>query len=85
MSIAETKRFITSGNLRQCQPTKYAMELGAYQISKNGTISWWLRTPGNDARHATYVDINGSINENGYLVRNDVYFVRPAMWIDISQ
>ena len=45
------------------------------------SISWWLRTPGENSYHAMVVGENGIGRLNGNPVHNQTIGVRPAMWI----
>ena len=49
---------------------------------------WWLRTPGDNERHAAYVFDNGTVDVGGMGVsieqNNEFYFgVRPALWLNL--
>lgn len=46
------------------------------------TTNWWLRSPGLTSVDASYVRVNGSVNDFGCGVNNDWFFVRPALRLD---
>lgn len=45
---------------------------------------WWLRSPGDYHGLAAYVNFDGSVSNDGYIVSNSSVAVRPAMWISIK-
>jgi hypothetical protein len=51
----------------------------------NGGCRWWLRSIGDDDcigfSAAAFVDYDGSIFEAGGPVSNELYYVRPALWV----
>ena len=84
LSITEANKYFSSYSARQCKPTEYAVAGGAYVNSSNGNCNWWLRSPGDLQNNAA------SVNDGGYFgmysgnVDNNVYAVRPALWIDLN-
>ena len=83
LSINEVNKYFSSDSARQCQGTAYCYALGAYKAG-NGNCWWWLRSPGNNFDHAAYVNYDGSVNNSGSFVYDNMA-VRPAIWIDISK
>ena len=55
LSIAEAERYFRDNKERQCQPTEYARNQGAWVDDSNGCCCWWLRSPGDGQRSASYV------------------------------
>ena len=93
LSIAEAKKYFRKDNDRQCQPTastySYARSCHRY-INVDGWWSsdinscscyWWLRSPGNNRKYATYVDSNGWFNLYGHSIHSAFHVVRPALRI----
>lgn len=82
LSIAEAKKYLTSGEAKKCVPTSYAIAQGSntgssYPKDGAATCSWWLRSPG-------IVSQGGFVSdERGIHVDWDDYAVRPALWINI--
>ena len=78
LSIAEANKFFDYDNIRTCRLTDYA-------AAKTSTgWYWWLRSPGDYHGLAAYVNFDGSVSNNGYIVSNSSVAVRPAMWVSIS-
>ncbi len=61
--------------------TPYALQK---KIFSNGDrfAYYWLRTPGNGDAMQMYVDLDGSIVENGARINLSGVGVRPAVWVD---
>ncbi|MBO7700155.1 MAG: hypothetical protein J6S47_03690, partial [Eubacteriaceae bacterium] len=51
--------------------------------SKGERSEWWLRSPGDDNGRAASVFEKGGVWHTGECI-NDVYGVRPALWIDLE-
>lgn len=51
----------------------------------SGSISWWLRTPGEDSRKAAYVRVDGTIHLNGTNVDRVQIGLRPAIRLNIAK
>ena len=74
-------------------PTAYAVARGAAaydhvsygndaNYSRYDGCGWWyLRSPGYYSLLAAYVNIDGSIRDNGSYVDNPTFSVRPVMWV----
>jgi hypothetical protein len=48
-----------------------------------GACWWWLRSPGSRSRSAARVDVDGSVDVDGYSVNNVSGGVRPAFWLNL--
>lgn len=79
LSHSETEKYFPSSADKRLEPTKAAVEAGAY-VKKNECF-WWLRTPGKYQCNAEYVFTGGSIYAYGSDVGHDNVCARPAMWI----
>ena len=53
------------------------------RVLGEGDCYWWLRSPGNNAIDAAYVDNYGNVNSNGSNVNDDNIAVRPALWLNL--
>ena len=82
LSISEAKKYFDSDEARMCMPTEYAVSKGAYQ-ARNINCCWWLRTPGNSMRSASYINADGCIGDFGHSVNHDGNAIRPALWINL--
>ena len=88
LSIAETEKYFRSIEERKCAPTGHVDSQG--RLSTGGIIGWLLRSPGQDAFHATGVDEGGWVLYNGpygHLCFDNWhkhYAVRPALWINLE-
>lgn len=78
LSITEANKYFDYDNIRTCRLTDYA-------AAKTSTgWYWWLRSPGDYHGLAAYVNFDGSVSNDGYIVSNSSVAVRPAMWISIK-
>lgn len=84
LNTNEAEKYFSSDFARQCKPTTYAIVRGVTTDSSNGNCRWWLLSLAPTRYSAATVQVDGSINFNGYFVGNNDYAVRPAMWIDLS-
>lgn len=89
LSLPEAKKYFSDDSIRMCAPTEYAVSRGAYTddgFKADGRAAcWWLlRTPGDHPFLATYVNVDGTVNDYGYFVTNTDCAVRPAMWINVG-
>lgn len=85
LSVKEAEQYFKNNEDRKCNPTKFAVNNGAYQ--NGGQCWWWLRSLGNRSDFsdfATCVGPGGSVLYDGL----DVYYyngsVRPALWINLK-
>ena len=86
LSYEEAEKYFDSEDARICLPTDYASANGAYTgeaYGSNGSV-WWLRTPGESQKEATWVFWDGDTN---YLGQNATFNmgIRPVMWIDLRE
>lgn len=78
LSITEANKYFDYDNIRTCRLTDYA-------AAKTSTgWYWWLRSPGDYHDLAAYVNFDGSVSNDGYIVSNSSVAVRPAMWISLE-
>lgn len=84
LSYEEAMTYFASDEDRQCPPTAYSAENGAYVSSGTENCWWWLRTPGFYQSSFMCVSSDGSINEFGIGVNREKGTVRPAMWIELD-
>ena len=75
------KDYFSDGTERMCMPTSYAGQQGELTSDDNGACLWWLRSPGDDLRNATYVLRDGACGN--FFVDLDKC-VRPALWINLE-
>lgn len=85
LSVTDADKYFKSDNERQCYPTDYAVEKGAWATSSQNRCCWWLRSPGFYQNYAVTVGHDGNIIEYGSKVIDLSTAVRPALWIDISE
>ena len=89
LSITEAYQYFASDEVRKCVPSEYAIAQGYYErqeyyeSNSTGTFRWWLRSPGGEAYHASYVGTDGSVLAYGSIVPGD-HAVRPALWIELG-
>ncbi len=76
LSIQEVDKYLTIDSTKACKPTRYT-------ISKNQETCLWLRTSGPGQDFATLISKSGKVDTYGKYVSWE-YWIRPAMWIDIS-
>ena len=83
LSVKEVEQYFKNDEDRKCNPTKFAINNGAYK-DDSGQCWWWLRSLGNYSRSATYVFTGGSVSFGGHGVHDDNDSVRPALWINLK-
>ena len=83
LSILEEERYFTTPTERLCLATDYCHARGSFRDA-NGYCWWWLRTPGTDRYRASYVNHEGIVRDAGH-VHDDLYSLRPAMWLSTKQ
>ena len=88
LSITEAFRYFGASSARMCEPTAYAAAQGAgaerHSAGNSGQCSWWLRTPGVNAKRAAFVNSSGAVDFDGISVNNMIFAVRPALWIAVT-
>ncbi len=83
LSILEAQKYFSSDESRKCQATSYAKSRGVWNYD-SGYCLFWLRSPGDYASSAAYVDLYGDVTDFGCGVCNDSNAVRPALRISID-
>ena len=84
LSIQEAKEYFSVNVLEgfsTCQPTKAAADHGIWTANGTGNCWWWLRSPGRYKDSAAGVGHTGVVGTYGTMVTQEVYGVRPAMWV----
>lgn len=82
LSVKEAEQYFKNDEDRECNPTKFAINNGAYQYQ--GRCWWWLRSLGDYRRNPTLVDPSGSVDYYGSSVGSNYGEVRPALWINLK-
>lgn len=80
LNAAEASRYFVSDEQRKCVLSPYARMCGAY--CGDSSCWWWLRSMGEDACHAAYVNLGGDINTIGSNISDEQGTVRAAIKID---
>ena len=84
LSIDEAERYFSNDEARQCLPTAYAKNQGAWVNEiYGGPTFWWLRSPGKNLSYAAYVYSIGFVNDSGRSVYHNDTVVRPAFWLNL--
>ena len=83
LSVTEAEKYFASDSVRQCKPTAYAVENGAYE-NGSGNCWWWLRSPGYTQSRTATVYVDGSVTYGGGYVHSNVGCVRPALWVNLE-
>ena len=80
LSKNELNKYLPSVEDRMAKVTSYAEARGAF-AHNNGNAWWWVRTPGESPYYAAYVNCLGDIIEDGSIVFNNAFGVRPVIWV----
>ena len=80
LTEAEASTYFSDKTARLCYPTEYAVARTAF-VSKVGASWWWLRTPGMDSLHFSFIGGSGAFEPDGWEVTFPNGVVRPAVWI----
>jgi len=83
LSSSEAREYFDSATQRQCYPTEYARNNGAWISSDNRKCCWWLRTS-ERVGYATTVNAVGDLHSDLESVSTNDICVRPAIWISVS-
>lgn len=84
LSTEEAEQYFKNDEDRKCNPTKFAINNGAWQSDK-GQCWWWLRSIGYYTNNfAAFVFNGGSVHFYGNFVNLNDGSVRPAFWINIK-
>ena len=82
LSYAEAMSLL-SGSQRICYATSYARSNGA-NVTKDGTGSWWLRSPGNNSHmNSSYIGVDGKIHASLSTISS--IMVRPSIWVNLME
>ena len=85
MNIQELHEYFNSMEDRKTGATPYAKAQGVYEYQD--TVWWWVSDAGESENgeerpfYAAYVNCLGDILENGMLVFNSDFGIRPAIWV----
>lgn len=92
LSVDEVNKYFESDSARQCRPTPYTVDESAYSkreittiYTENTGCPWWLRTPGNNQKAVSIVDMEGHVSVEGFGGNYGMDTVRPALWIKQEQ
>ena len=89
LSIDEAQKYFKDDKDRECKPTNYAKQQGAWIEDEDdeeeyvGNCYWWLRSPGHSQCSATFVYYYGNVDDSGYSVHDNNCAVRPALFINL--
>ncbi len=87
------KQFRNEHEELMSKPTEYAIAGGAVAFRAygdeaaakyEGNGSWWLRSPGCGREYAAFVNMEGKVLPDGYLVDFTLNGVRPAVWAKLQ-
>lgn len=84
LSVTELEHYLPYEDQRFCYPTQYAIDKGAHENSKTGRCRWWLRSPGEDARHAANVFTSGEYWDDYFKTGASGLCLRPAIWVQMT-
>ena len=80
LTEAEASTYFSNKTARLCYPTEYAVARTAF-VSKVGASWWWLRSPGMDSLHFSFIGGSGDFEPEGWEVTYPNGVVRPVVWI----
>ena len=83
LSFSEAHRYLQPRD-NTVKATRYAEENGAESVSENGSVWWWLRSPGCEANKAcmVYPGVKqiSNFGSNAYYVGG----IRPVLWVSLN-
>lgn len=82
-SINEISQYLPMESARKCEPTDYASQQGIIFKDIYGYCSWRLRSPGHDSYRAAYIYNDGSDENYGYDVYDDLA-IRPCIRVRLA-
>lgn len=82
LSIQEAKKYFKSDVARICKGTESCLAKIEEIRPHDGSINWWLRSPGNKPSYAAYVMSGGRVYASGMWVTSTIHMVRPVLWIN---
>ena len=80
LSEDEWNKYVRRTEGAACTATEYALERGA-SAGEDGSVRWWLRTPGHMESSRAYADREGKLVLMGESAMNHGSGIRPAVWI----
>lgn len=83
LSIDEARKYYKDDLDRLCYPTPYARSKGAYTVPNDGMCWTWLRSPGQDPKHAACVYTFGNVELEGCGVYYTIGCVRPVIKVKL--
>ena len=83
LSIPEAEEYFPFSWDKQCKPTAHAEKVGA-SPNNSDFCNWVLRTPGVSQPCVVFISKKGDVYEDGQ-GGNYHFFIRPVLWIDITQ
>ena len=85
LSLHEAKKYLRNGlyDARTCKGTAYCLAQSKFS-NKDGTICWWLRTPGFSSKEVVFVGDKGNVDNDLKSGTNIFYGVRPVLWINLE-
>lgn len=84
LSYSEEEKLVAEFLFSTCEPTKSAESQGASIGWFTTGASWWLRSPGTNAKSAAYVSSHGGKGDNSEKVTQP-FLVRPVIWINLEK
>ena len=85
LSVTEAEKYFASDDDRECYGTNYVKKKAQAEELYNGDeFPWWLRTLGEDQKDCAFVNFMGKVCSGGRSIYSHSVFVRPAMWIELS-
>ncbi len=85
LSLTECKNYFAGSEMyRRAKATKYAESKGSYVEDTSGNCWWWLRSPGDVATSATFIESDGYAGNYGDGVTNERISVRPVINISVE-
>lgn len=79
LNLSEVRTLAEEGRLDACPPTVHAVANGCYCDPDTMGCWWWLRTPGRNRVHNSYVDFDGRISDEGYGILSHKGTIRPVI------
>ena len=80
LTHSEAAAYFPTAAAGLCYPTQYAISKNVWLGDAGGTW-WWLRSPGMDAMHYTFINASGYYQAKGWEVTYTQGAVRPVVWI----
>ena len=84
LSLSEARTLAEGSRLDICPPTVHAVANGCYCDPETMGCWWWLRTPGRNRVHNSYVDFDGRVSDEGYGILSHKGTVRPVILLQMA-